>query len=85
MTIGLVDKAKLLPKYRRSYGELKRSVQPGNKVALTIRFLDFKTGKWDLRQHDYHATEVAPNCLVVRERQAGIPWYTIHDWEIVDI
>jgi len=85
MATGMESKTKILPKYRKSYGELKRTLQPGDAVTLTMRRLNFKTGAWDVVQRDFHATEIAANCLVVRERQAGIPWYAIHDWEIVPI
>lgn len=79
------SKKPVLPPYNKPYNELKRAVVPGQKVSVKVRILNFKTGAYELRDEDFTVVENAVNCMVVRERAAGIPWYAIHDWELVNL
>lgn len=80
----LEKKSEFLPPYKKPYQDFKKVVQPGDTVKLETRaFLN--KGEWILKTAVYVAKEVAVNCLIVREREAGIPWYAIHNWEIIKL
>lgn len=71
-----------LPEYNKPHTAFQKEVQVGNKVKLSIRYLDRKRGVYDMEEVEGVVMEVGTNHVWIYGVDFPTPWYTIHDWEI---
>lgn len=70
-----------LPPYEKKYTDLHKNINIGDTVRVHIRIMD---GTWELKEVEGIVETITGNALVLSGRAFGIPWYTIHNWEIVE-
>jgi hypothetical protein len=70
-----------LPEYKKEYNQLHSIVKIGNIVQVDIRKMD---GCWKLATVEGVVEKININSMKLSGRDFAIPWYTIHDWEILE-
>lgn len=72
-----------LPPYIKPENSIVREAEVGKEVNLTVRVMRDDNKGWTTMEIDGIISEVAPNALILHGRSLGVPYYTIHDWEIL--
>lgn len=72
-----------LPGYKKPYGDFIRTAKVGSRVRLHCHYRDDRKGTWIPYTVDSVVKEMATNCVIVKSREYGVPYYMISDWEIL--
>lgn len=72
-----------LPEYVKPINSILKEVKVGREVNLTVRVMKDDNMGWTTMEIDGIISEVAPNALILHGKPFGVPYYTIHDWELL--
>ena len=71
------------PAYVKPFVGFLQTAKPGNKVRLDCYYRDSRKGAWIPYTVTSTVKEMSTNCVIVEGRAYGIPYFAIHNWEIV--
>ena len=72
-----------LPEYIKPINSIIKEAKVGSEVNLTVRIMRDDNKGWTTTEVSGIISEVAPNALMLQGKSVGVPYYTVHDWEIL--
>lgn len=72
-----------MPAYNKSYKDFFKAVKVGHRVNLKMRVLNRNKSGYELEEISGVVLWLNINSILISEREYAIPFFAIHDWEIL--